>query len=112
MRQPTGIVHVLLMLQALVLLDRRRVHQVHPIARFHQAVDQPIPVVGGLDGNALDLLAVGTKRLANPLQIVRQAPLQHHSIRLVQNHQHAIVGMKVNCSVQFHFGSSSAVVSP
>ena len=83
------------MLQALVLLDRRRVHQVHPIARFHQAVDQPIPVVGGLDGNPLYRLAMRAKRLADLLQIIRKTSLQHGSIHLIQDHQHTIVGMKV-----------------
>ena len=53
--QEVGVGHVVGMLEAVVLFHARRVGQHHGVALVFEAIDQPIPVVGGLDGHLGDL---------------------------------------------------------
>lgn len=45
--------------QPFVLLNRRRVDQMYPVSRLHQAVDQPIQIVGRFHRQAFDAVLKG-----------------------------------------------------
>jgi len=53
MSQPARIALIVGILESLVLMNRCRVDEVHPIALFHQPLDQPVPVLGRLDCDAV-----------------------------------------------------------
>ena len=57
-------------LQSLVLSDRGSVGQMNTMSLVHQAVDQPVPVVGRLDNNALEPIPIARQLLCDQEQIV------------------------------------------
>jgi hypothetical protein len=58
-RQPTSIGTIVGMLETLVRLHGTRMGQVNPVARIHQAVDQPVPVESRFHRNPDKLLRIG-----------------------------------------------------
>ena len=57
MRQKPRIAGIIGVLDAIVLLNRQGVGEMHRVAFFDQTIDQPIPVVSGLDHNAADVIS-------------------------------------------------------
>ena len=57
------------MLQPVVLPHLGRVGQYHWVAVLAQAVDQPVPVVGGFHRNGMDVLLMGCECVQNTRQI-------------------------------------------
>ena len=53
-----------------IILDSCRVGQMNPVVLAHQSIDDPIPVEGRFDGNPLQLIPIGSKRMQNCLNIV------------------------------------------
>src|SRR5215475_12998855 len=76
------------------------------VALLQQSIDQPVPVIGRFHYDPLKRSAIARELLRDQGKIVRQALLIHHLIVLVNHHRHVVGGMQINCSVQFHPGSS------
>ena len=90
-------------LQPFVLLDRTGVCQIHPVARIHQPIHQPVPVVRALDDHARQLLPIRLQCRPDLPQIVRQPLLQRDPIFLVNYHHDTIVRVQVYAAI-FHLG--------
>ena len=71
MRQPASIAIIIGILQTFVLTNRRAVGQMHPVARLHQTVHQPVPVVGGLNHQTFDGLLPRLQCPYNTVHIIR-----------------------------------------
>lgn len=54
-RQPPRVVTVIGVFEPTVLREGRHMDQMHAIARVHQTIHEPVPVLGRLDGDALKL---------------------------------------------------------
>ena len=102
--QVAGVVEVPGVLEAVLLLDGAGVDQVNGKAGVLQAIDQPVPVVGGLDGNALNLAGVAAQGLLNLGVVVGKSLAEHDAIRFIQHAQHAVVAVQVNGCVQCFVG--------
>jgi hypothetical protein len=42
-------------LETAILLDRCGIGQMQVIARIHEAIDEPVPIIGGFDYQTLDV---------------------------------------------------------
>jgi hypothetical protein len=65
----------------------------HPVARLHQCLHQPVPVVGGLHHQPFDDLPIRRQRRQHPFGIVAQTLAVHYPIPLVQKGHNTVVGM-------------------
>ena len=65
----------------------------HRIARLLQTVYQPIPVKGGLYNQTLEVSPMRLYLAEDRPQVIRESLLLHHSIRLIQQRHHTIVGV-------------------
>ena len=88
--------------QSLVLLDRCGVGQMNSMSLVHQAVDQPVPVVGRLDDNALEPIPIARELLGDQWQIVGQPLLINHLILFIDQHRHVVIRVQIDRAVQFH----------
>jgi hypothetical protein len=61
--------------QSRVFLDRSRIGKVNVVTLTYQQVNQPVPIIGGLDDNADDLFLVWLQSVKDKLTIVRQVRL-------------------------------------
>ena len=82
-------------LQSFILLDRRRVGEMHLEAGVLQAIDQPIPVVGRLDHDAGQFVLPPSQKAHDLRNVVRQALLRRNAIGIVDDRDHAVVGMQI-----------------
>lgn len=80
-------------LQSFVLLDRRRVGEMHMVASILQSVDQPIPVVGRLDHHAGQFVLPPSQKANDLRDIVGQPLLRHNPITIVDHSDNAVVVM-------------------
>ena len=96
LRQVLAIAEIVAMLETVVLLDRRRVHQPHVKARGSQSVDQPVPVVGRLDRDSPDFTGAAAQRRHDRLEIIAKPLCQHHMIGRIRHDNHAVVGVQIN----------------
>ena len=112
MGQVAGVVEVPSVLEAVVLLDGAGVDQVNGKADVLQAIDQPVPVVGGLDGDALNLAGVAAQGLLNLGVVVGKSLAEHDAIRFIQHAQHAVVAVQVNGCVQCFVGLLRGSTTP
>jgi hypothetical protein len=62
--------------QSAVLLDGGRVGQMYLVTRPHQEIDQPVPIVRGLNDNAGNVILVWFHCLQNAFTFVRQLLLE------------------------------------
>src|SRR4029453_4137430 len=106
MRQPPRVTVVIGILQPLVLLYRRGVGEMNSVALLHESIDQPVPVVSRFHHDPLKRSPIARELLRDQREIVGQALLIHHLILLVDPPRPVVGGMQINCSVQFHLGSS------
>ena len=53
MRQPSGIVPIVGVFQAAVLRERGRMGEVYRVPGIHEPIDEPVPIIRRLDGDAL-----------------------------------------------------------
>ena len=60
-------------------------------ARCHQAIDQPVPVVGGFDDDAGEFVPMRGKQRQYLLQIVGTAFADQNLVGFVGHHNHAVV---------------------
>ena len=70
--EPEGVVLIVGEFQPGVLLDRRRISQMYLVACLHEEIDQPVPIVRGLDDNAGNVILVWLYRLQYALTLIRQ----------------------------------------
>jgi hypothetical protein len=84
MGHPAGIGMVIRLLQAALLLPRRRVGQRHPVVRLPQPINEPVPVIGGLDHHALEVGAIRGSWLQNRGQMSGEAALIAHLILRIE----------------------------
>jgi len=85
---------------ALVQLDERGVCQVDGVALVHEAVDEPVPVEGGFDGEAFDALFVGFEGLADRLDVVGQFALEDNVFVCVEQGAVGVVAVQVESAVE------------
>ena len=76
--------------------------QVYRIAGTHEPIDEPIPIIGGLDGNALQR---GSKRFQcgeDQGQLIREPFLVEHPILVIEHHDDAVGGMQIDSRITPH----------
>lgn len=56
MCEPARVVVIVHVFEAAVLWQGRDMREVHDVARVHQTIHEPVPIIGGLHGNALQRL--------------------------------------------------------
>jgi hypothetical protein len=71
-------------LETTILLHRRRIGQVQAIARIHEAIDEPVPMIGGLDDHTLDVRMIRGSLLHDCGEIVRQPFVVDRLILLIE----------------------------
>ena len=71
----------------------------HPKAIVHQAIHQPVPVVGGLHGDGLELRVIRLERLTDRRQFVGQPLLEDWLAGVIDHRAERIVGMQVQTRV-------------
>ena len=110
-------------LETVVLLDRSSVCEMHVEASILQPVDQPIPVVGRLDHDAGQIVLPPSQKADDLRDVVRQAPLRHNAIGLIDDRDNAVVGMQINpavhhllllvakCDSMTHISSTASLVA-
>src|SRR5579859_242821 len=101
LRQMRRIRFIPTMLKPLVLLDRRRIGQPHPIARRLQPIDQPIPVIGRFHDHPRNLFTVRRKRGQYRAELVWHTALARDTVRFVTHHNHTVCRMQIDSAI-FH----------
>jgi len=76
--------------------------QVHPVARVHQPIDQPVPIIGGFHDHALHGGPIGLQRSQDKGQIIPQALLIQHLIGVITHNDHTIGGMEIDSRITLH----------
>ena len=75
------------------------------IAVILESVHQPIPVVGGLDGDGGNALLVGLEQLQDGSQIAGQLLVEQASTAFVHQAAKGVVAVQVNSDHNLHSGS-------
>lgn len=101
-REPAGVVMIVRVLEAAVLREAWDMSQVHDVAGVHEPVNEPIPIIGGLHGNALERLPEGLKGRDDYRQLVAQSLLAHHAIVLVLHHDDTVRPMQIDAGIVLH----------
>jgi hypothetical protein len=70
-RQPARIMGIIGVLPATIRRKGRDLGEVHDVARVHQAVHEPVPMIGGLHGNALQGVPQGGEGRRIPASSLR-----------------------------------------
>ena len=110
-RKPARVVLIGAVLESLVLHHRRWLRQVHAIARRHQPIHQPVPVVGRLHHDALKRLLVGATAAEYPPQLIPQSLLKEHTVFLSMTTITLLFAWRSIPAYSFISVSSSRVVS-
>lgn len=87
---------------SVVLLDGQCIGQMHRIAMLDQAIDEPVPVIGGLNNDATNRILIGLQVLLNSFEVVIQSFFTDQLIVVVYQRNHAVVAVKVNSAVELH----------
>ena len=90
------------MLDACVLSYGAGVGQAHIQTRVHQAIDQPVPVVGRFHDAGQQFALEWLKYLSYDLKIIRMAFLVMHNIVIINHRDQIVVCMKVNSAIKCH----------
>jgi hypothetical protein len=98
--EPERVVTIVGVLESCVLPNGRRVDELHVVARGHQAVDEPVPVVRRLDGDRDESLAVRLECFQDQLEIVPESPVEDPSIVGITDGEVAVVGVKIDTAEQ------------
>jgi hypothetical protein len=77
--------------------------QMHPVARIHQPVYQPVPVVRALDHHACQIFPMRLQCGADLPQFVGQPLAEHNPVLFVADDHHRIVRVQVYATI-FHVG--------
>ena len=93
--QMKRIVLIVNVLDAIVLLNFRRIGQVYRIAFGTQSVQQPIPIESGLDRHGLELGLERLQELDHLLQIALQLAMHDPFAILVYHTDHYVVAVQV-----------------
>ncbi len=93
MGQPEGVEGIIPVFESFVLLHRRRVHQMHPVASLHQTIHQPVPVERRLHRDPLDTALYALQCPVHRLQLIGQALLKDDPVLLIDDHQIVVVAM-------------------
>lgn len=94
-RQVGGVGFVVAAFQAVVLFHGDGVGEFDRVARSHQAIDQPVPVIGGLDDHGREFALARRKQREYLREIVGTAAADQYLVSFVRRHHNAIVGMQV-----------------
>lgn len=70
--QPPRIGAIISILETVLLLHRRRIGQVQSIACVHEAIDEPGPIIRGVDDHTLNVSIIRGSLLQERSEIVRQ----------------------------------------
>jgi hypothetical protein len=98
-----GVGLVVAVLESVVAFHGDGVGEPDGVAFGHQAIDQPVPVVGGFDDHACQFVAVRRKQREYRRKVVGTAAADEHLVRLVRHHDNAIVRMQVYTAIS-HLG--------
>jgi hypothetical protein len=89
-------------LEPAVMRERRDMRQMDAIAGVHEPVHQPVPIIGGLDGDTCERLPERREGRQDPGQLVAQSLLIHHVIVLVEHHDHTVGPMQIDAGIVLH----------
>lgn len=76
--------------------------EVHDVARVHQAIHEPVPIIGGLHGNALQRLTEGSEGREDPCQLVAESLLVEYAVVVVKHHDDTVGPMQIDPSIALH----------
>ena len=97
--QVAGIGFIAAVLESGVVLDRRRVRKLNRIARFHQSIDQPVPVEGRLDHDPGEVVAKRLESLQYDHHVIGNALLLEHEALLIRHDYYAVVRMQIGSTI-------------
>ena len=99
MSQPAGIGIVIRLLQPAVWLHRRWVGQRPPVGGLQQPIDEPVPVVGGLDHPALEVCLLWGSALQKRGEMLGYAWVIDHLVLLIESDNDRVGCMPINPAV-------------
>ena len=99
------------MFDAAVLVNLRRIGQHDRIGARTQAVHQPVPVVGGLDGDAFEPRLERREKLLHLLEVAVQFLMLETLAALIHDADYKVVAMQVDSCHQWlcHIGFLSVL---
>ncbi len=98
-----GVGLVVAVLESVVAFHGDGIGKPDVVAFGHQAVDQPVPVVGGFDDHPGQFNAVRREQGEYLRKVVGTAPAEQHLVGLVRHHDNAIVRMQIYTAIS-HLG--------
>jgi len=102
--------NIVRVLEAIVGFHARGVGEHHVVAVIAQAVGEPIPVVGGLDGDGGDAVLVGREQLQDGRQVAGELLVDETLAAFVHQAAEGVVAVQVNSSHNLHGGSPGVEV--
>lgn len=85
-----------------VLWQGGSMHAMHTIARVHESINQPIPIVGGFHGDPPHHGPIGLQCREDHRKVVAQPLLIQQPVRVITGHEHTVRGMKIDSDMPSH----------
>jgi hypothetical protein len=81
----------------------------HDVVRVHQAVDEPIPLIRRLHGDALKCLTEGSEGREDSRQLVAESLLGAHAAVVIEHHDDTVGPLQIDPGLVFHLTLLSVV---
>jgi hypothetical protein len=97
---------------AVILLDSQGIGQMYRITFILETIDQPVPVVGGLNHNTADVILVRHQMTMYILKLIVQTSFTDDWVFIVNQGNHTVIAVQVYSAVEFHKLSPSVEDEP
>jgi hypothetical protein len=101
-REPLRIMLIVGVLEPTVLRKRWGMGEVDVVARLHEPIDEPVPIIGGFNDHTLHRSPIRLQRRQEEGQVIAEAFLIQHSVRAVDHDQDTIRGMEIDARITHH----------